>query len=208
MNINSRNPPAEVFHRIVVPHDLTTRSDRAVQLAGTMAHPLHSEVILINVIDPSDWHQTSHIYFMNEMAHSIRERWRFLQIAAKRLLPADVKFDIRILFGDPEGSILAEAQKLGADLLIITTHPLTGAGYPFKGGKADHILHKAPCPVLTIQVPQEDELSLVEQEMRKFRPHNFKQYCEASRLLSKSHSYRPIYLGYSRTPTDLLGMCH
>jgi len=192
----------------VVPHDLSVRSDKALQLAGTMAHPLRSEVVVVNVIDPSQPCEKENIHWMSQTVEVARDRWRFLQIAAKRLLPADVKFDVRVLSGEPHEVILAEARKLGADLLIITTHPHTGAGYPFSGGKIEPIQEKAPCPVLTIQVSEEDEISLAEQEMRKFETHNLAQYCEFSRSLSGNQSQRPVYIGYSRLPADPAGVCH
>lgn len=207
MNVESNAQADRVFNHIVVPHDLTVRSNRAVQLAGTMAHPLRSKVALIHVIDLSDWRGKGLIHFMNEVADLARDRWRFLQIAAKRLLPAEVKFDVRILSGDPQDVILTEARKLGADLLIITAHPLTGAGYPFSGGSVEHIPHQAPCPVLFTQVSEEDEASLVEQEMGDFHPHNLNQSREFSRLLSSKQAYRPVYIGYSRLPASPLGVC-
>ncbi len=145
---------------------------------------------------------------MSEAGALARERFRLLQIAAKRFLPADVKFDARILSGDPQKEILIEARKLGADLLIITTRPLTGAGYPFSGGKVAPIQEMAPCPVLAIEISEEDEISLAEHEMRKFETHNLRQYCECSRILSKKGSHRPVYIGYSRLPADPLGVCH
>jgi nucleotide-binding universal stress UspA family protein len=208
MKIESNAQADVVFHQIVVPHDLTARCDRAVQLAGTMAHPLRSEVVLIHVIDPGDRCEKESVPSMSPAVDLARDQWRLLQIAAKRLLPADVKFDVRILSGDPQNVILTEARKLGADLLIITTHPVTGAGYPFGGGKVEPIQDKAPCPVLDIEVSDEDETSLAEQETRKFETHNLKQYCELSRHLSEKHSHRPVYIGYSRLPADPSGVCH
>jgi nucleotide-binding universal stress UspA family protein len=208
MKIESNVQSDVVFYHIVVPHDLTALCDKAVQLAGTMAHPLRSEVVLIHVIDPGERCEKESIHFMSQAADLARDRREFLEIAAKRLLPADVKFDVRILTGDPQKVILTEARKLGADLLIITTHPLTGAGYPFNGAKVDPIQEKAPCPVLALEVPEEDEISRARQEMRQFETHNLKQYCEFSRVLSGKDSYRPVYIGYSRLPADLSGVCH
>jgi nucleotide-binding universal stress UspA family protein len=207
MNIESNVQSDVVFHRIVVPHDLTVRSDKAVEVAGTMAHPLQSQVVLINVIDPSDPHAKGSMYSLSQVGDMARDRWRFLQIAAKRLLPAGVKSDVRILAGNPQNIILSEARKLGADLLIITTHTHAGAGYPFSGWETEHIQRKAPCPVLTIQVSEEDEISLARQEMKKVESHSLKQYCELSRRLSKTSSHRPVYLGYSSLPSNPSGLC-
>jgi nucleotide-binding universal stress UspA family protein len=207
MNIEANVQSDVVFYRIVVPHDLTERSDRAVQLAGTMAHPLRSEVVLIHAIDPTELREQEALHFMSQAGDPARDRWRFLQTAAKRLLPADVKSEVRIISGDPQSAILTEAQKLGADLLIITTHPLTGVGYPFDGGEIEPVQRRASCPVLTIQVADEDEVSPARQEMKKSETHNLKQYCELSRDLSKKDSHRPVYIGYSHLPANPSGVC-
>ena len=204
MKTESHIQSASPFQRIVIPHDLTARSDQAMKFAGTVAHPLQSEVILINVIDPRDQRENEHIHFMSQLGDMARDRWNFLQIAAKRLLPAGVRFDVRILSGDPQAAILTEAKKLGADLLIITTHPVTGAGYPFHGGTAEHIMHLAPCHVLTLRVSEEDE---VKKEIKNLETHNLSQYCDLSRKLSRKSAHRPVFLGYSTLPGHLAGVC-
>lgn len=207
MNVESNVQSNMVFRHIMVPHDLTVRSDRAVMLAGTMAHPLRSRVILIHVIDSSAGIENEGVHLMSEGADIARNRWKFLTNSAKHLLPADVKSEVRIHSGDPQKVILSEARKLGADLMIITTHPLTGVGYPFHGGNIEHIQQKASCSVLTVQVSEEDEASLVKEEMRKVETHNLRQYCELSRLLSKKDPHRPVYIGYSRLPSNPSGVC-
>lgn len=196
-----------VFHHIVVPHDLTARSNRALELAGTMAHPLRSEVILVNVIDPADPREEEGVNFMSRLGDISRDRWRYLQLTAKRVLPSDVKSDVRIFSGNPHDIILSELETLGADLLIITTHPVTGAGYPFGGGKTDQIIHRASCPVLTVQVSLGDERSRTEMEMKNLQTHSLKQYCDVSRQLARKTSHRPVFLGYAQLPANPLGVC-
>jgi len=207
MNIETNVQSDVVFNRIIVPHDLSLRADKAVQMAGTMAHPLRSEVIVIHVIDPNAEGRDEELGFITQMRELSRDRWRHLQIATKRLVPADVKFDVHILSGDPQHVILAEAKKLGADLLIITTHPSRGAGYPFAGGETEIVQKNAPCPVLTVPVSEEEEADFDKQEMRKFQTHSLKQYCDVSRQLSRTTAHRPVYLGYSHLPSSPSGVC-
>ena len=113
MSIESNVQSDVVFYNIVVPHDLTARSDKAVQMASSMAHPLRSNILLINVIDPSDWHGLEHADFLSEMMDLARDRSKMLRTVAERLLHADVKFDVCVLFGIAESVILAEARKTG-----------------------------------------------------------------------------------------------
>jgi nucleotide-binding universal stress UspA family protein len=179
-----------------------------VQLAGTIAHPLHSEIVLIHVINTHDEHPDTAADILSNAADLAEDRRNLLRNAAKRFLPANVKFDVRILTGDPLSIALAEAKNLDADLMIITTHPLTATGFPFSRGRARQIVHRALCPVLTIQVPDEQEPPDTVWEASTLRPHNLHQYCEFSRLLSREGIHRPTYTGYSHTSSGLLGGCH
>jgi nucleotide-binding universal stress UspA family protein len=207
MNIETNVQSDVVFNKIIVPHDLSRRADKAVQMAGTMAHPLRSEVIVIHVIDPSAESRDEDVSVIAQMRDLARDRWRHLQIATKRLVPADVRFDVRILSGDPQHVILAEAKKLGADLLVITTHPFTGAGYPYTGGETEHIQYNAPCPVLAVPVSEVEEEDFAEREMTQFQTHSLKQYCDLSRKLSRTTAHRPVYLGYAHLPSSPAGVC-
>lgn len=194
-------PGKEGLRRIIVPHDLTWRSDRAVQWAGTIADAFHSSVMLIHVIDPDDQRNYGPLW--------ADDRQKILLTVASRLLPADVKSEVRVFIGEPRNVMLIEAKKSEADLLILTVHPFTAAACSQIDDKiAEQIVHQASCPVLTVQVPAENEFTYIEWEARTLQPHNLGQYCEFSRILSKENVYRPAYMGYSRTPTDLLGMCH
>ncbi|MCE0521288.1 MAG: universal stress protein [Methylacidiphilales bacterium] len=207
MNIKSNVQSDVVFYRIVVPHDLTPRSNKALELAGTMAHPLRSEIVLINVINPNDPSENEEDQLTSHVGDLTQARANFLHFTARQLLPADVKCKVLILAGDPRNAILTESRKLGADLLIITTHPLTGAGYPFQGGNSEHIIHLAPCPVLTVQVPEEREAWQFDREGGAFHPHTFDQYHKLSRQLTMTCSHRPVYIGYSTLPINPSGVC-
>jgi nucleotide-binding universal stress UspA family protein len=207
MNIESKIPSDVVFYKIIVPHDLSRRADKAVQMAGTMAHPLHSEVIVMHVIDPTEGFTNEDISSSDQMTDLARDRWRYLQLLAKRVLPADLKVDVRVLSGDPQKIILAETKNVGADLLIITTNPLKGAGYPFLGGETEHIQFKAPCPVLAIPVTDDDEVSLARQASKMVETHSLRQYCEVSRTMAKKTAHRPVYLGYAHVPANPSGLC-
>jgi nucleotide-binding universal stress UspA family protein len=207
VDIESNVQSDVVFRRILVPHDLTTRADHALRLAGTMAHPQLSKLVLVNVIDPNDVPIKDNRDVESQVSELARDRWRYLKIAAKRVLPADVDVAVRILSGSPQHVILAEALEFGADLLILTTHPRTGAGYPFNGWVDEQIQLQAPCPVLTVPVNEESGDSIALQKLRAVETHSLKQYCALSRRLSKEESHRPVFIGYAHLPSSLSGVC-
>ena len=64
---------------------------------------------------------------------------------------ADLKIETEVIFGYPKEVIVEEAEKWGADLIIIGSH-----GYGFwermlLGSVSDAVLHHAPCSVLVVR---------------------------------------------------------
>jgi nucleotide-binding universal stress UspA family protein len=61
----------------------------------------------------------------------------------------------------PEGpvaeQIVEHAQKVGADLIALTTHGRSGLGRLVLGSVADAVVRHAPCPVLLVRIGEEAE---------------------------------------------------
>ena len=51
---------------------------------------------------------------------------------------------------------LDSAEQLGADLIVMGTRGLTGLKHVVLGSVAERTIRQAPCPVLTVHVPDED----------------------------------------------------
>lgn len=207
MNIESNVKSDVVFRHIIVPHDLTSHADAALHLAATMARPQLSMVVVVNVVDPNEDHENEDIHSVSQVGDLARNRWKLLKFAARRILPPDVKVDVRILSGEPQNALLAEAHEFGADLLIISNHPLTGTGYPFGGCALEQIKSRFPCPVLTVSVSGENGASIGLPKLRELETHSLEQYCALSRRLAKEGTHRPAFIGYSHLPSSPSGVC-
>ena len=48
-------------------------------------------------------------------------------------------------------AIVEEAAEIGADLIVIGTHGLSGLKHMLLGSIAERVVQKAPCPVLTVK---------------------------------------------------------
>jgi nucleotide-binding universal stress UspA family protein len=70
-----------------------------------------------------------------------------------RISPTDssVSTQHRLLEGDPAEEILKVAQGEGVDMIVMGTHGATGLTRLLMGSVAEHVLRKAPCPVLTVR---------------------------------------------------------
>lgn len=43
------------------------------------------------------------------------------------------------------------AKRLNCELIVLATHGRTGLGHLFVGSVAENVVHRAPCPVLTVR---------------------------------------------------------
>lgn len=83
-----------------------------------------------------------------ETARNIRER-----VAAYGIEPDQVITRI----GRPSSEIRAQAEKSGADLIVIGSHGRHGLAGLLLGSTANGVIHGAPCNVLTVRVGATDE---------------------------------------------------
>ncbi len=67
--------------------------------------------------------------------------------AKKRGVPVEGRASL----GDASSSILAEAERLGSDLIVMGTRGLTGLKHVILGSTAERVVRKAPCAVLTVK---------------------------------------------------------
>lgn len=62
----------------------------------------------------------------------------------------DVACTTHVAEGAPVPSILDFAERHGTDVIVMTTHGLTGLERLFLGTVAEKVIRRAPCPVLTL----------------------------------------------------------
>ncbi len=60
-----------------------------------------------------------------------------------------------VVIGDPAGQILAQAEEIGADMVIMGTRGHKGLDRLFFGSVATKVVKSSPVPVLTIRPPYE-----------------------------------------------------
>jgi len=62
-----------------------------------------------------------------------------------------VPVDTQVRTGSPTREILQAARELPADLIVVSTHGRTGLQHVFLGSVAEHVVRRAPCPVLVVR---------------------------------------------------------
>ncbi len=62
-----------------------------------------------------------------------------------------VPVERRLEDGNPPDVIVQVAREINADLILLGTHGYKGLTHAVMGSVAEHVVRKAPCPVLTLR---------------------------------------------------------
>ena len=157
------------MRRILCPTDFSEFSaaalDHAVAFGG--AHQsrlsvLHVTPLMPSVsgtgalaINPITWEPRSH----DRMVEMVRE-------FAEPAFRAGLDVDCLVREGPVVAEILAEARHTRADLVALGTHGRGGFDRFVLGSVAEKVLHKAPCPVLTVSGPAQGATPHAATELR------------------------------------------
>ena len=86
-------------------------------------------------------------------------RWE--RVARKKLerlgaerVEGKVRYQIHVLSGSPDQDIVAEADRVNADLIVMGTHGRRGINHFVLGSVAESVLRAAKCPVLVTRMPK------------------------------------------------------
>ncbi len=138
---------------ILVPTDLSPSSLPALELAILLAPLIDAQVTLLYVVDnrqlmpiplPVDV-DPDHI--RHEM---LKQAYEALQTLADERRQG-VVLTCHVRLGRPEDEILAEAEQISADMILMTTHGRSGLAHLVMGSVAERLLRGARCPVLTLR---------------------------------------------------------
>ncbi|MBI5388647.1 MAG: universal stress protein [Verrucomicrobia bacterium] len=138
--------------RILVPVDFSDCSKKALQYAVPFARQFNASLVLLNVVQVS--------YPAGEfgpveppLPDTVMEdtsRKELETLAATEIAGlAPVTTLVRV--GRPADEIVLAASDVQADLLIISTHGHTGLKHVLLGSTTEHVVRRAPCPVLTVR---------------------------------------------------------
>jgi universal stress protein A len=139
-----------MFKHILVPTDLSPKSNRALEIALDMAPPADGKITLIHIIEKiedSDGDEFKSFY--DKLTAKARLK---MEEMVKALKPRKGKIDTEIILGNRVKEIIEFSLTRDVDLIILSSHKLTNvdavdgwATISYKVG----IL--APCPVMMVK---------------------------------------------------------
>jgi len=146
--------------RILCPVDFSESSEHALHYAFAFAETYQAELILMHVMDYAALDVPdfpSAVEFSADTIQQIREVCeKRLQEVVAREQAKSIRVSSRLVSGTPAYEIVQAARDETADLIIIGTHGRTGLSRVLMGSVTEKVIRKAPCPVLTVKVPQHE----------------------------------------------------
>ncbi len=143
----------ELFKKILCPIDFSDISLRALSTATELAHQFDGELLVLLVVAPLVTAPDFAALTIPGMVPSDEERkaeaLNDLQEIVAENTPVDVPVRCQVRLGDAAEEIVAAAAD--ADLVVISTHGLTGWRHLLFGSVAECVVRTAPCPVLTLR---------------------------------------------------------
>lgn len=140
-----------MYKKILVPLDGSDLAECSLGHVTAIATGCHvPEVILLKVIE-----EPVLPYVEAAFLHDTREKFEaeakeYLSGVADKLKKDGVAADIAIIHGAAAHDILEYAKDNGVDLIILSTHGLSGAFRWVFGSVADRVVRHSPVPVLTV----------------------------------------------------------
>jgi len=134
-----------------VPVDFSDTARKALQYAVPFGTAFDAEVMLLHVIQP--YSVPVELGFLppewvdSQQSFVTAAREELDKLCAREIGPR-ARCQAQVREGLPWQEIIAVAQEIRADLIILATHGRTGLSHVLLGSVAERVIRHAPCPVL------------------------------------------------------------
>lgn len=161
--MSDRTPASVVPTRILVPIDFSSSSHAALDAAAELAEKFHAEIFLLNVIPAFPNVSLPDSLTENAVIERARkeadDRFALSQssLSKKGII---VKSSVEVN-NDVAGAILEAIERENADLVVITTHGLSGWYPQVFGSIAEKIVKLAHVPLLLLRTPKPETTAKV-----------------------------------------------
>ena len=144
------------FQRILIAIDDSAFSEKAAQYGFHLAHIMHANVALLNVMDPptttysGDPLLGQQPLVMPEIAEMQEEASRSVLEKYSASWKSEKELVTFSKIGNPRVEILNTADEWKADLIILGTHGRTGFDHFISGSVSEGVARRSLCPVLIV----------------------------------------------------------
>jgi nucleotide-binding universal stress UspA family protein len=141
--------PESAIRTVLLPVDGTPRSRRTAERAVFMAKNFGARLVLVHV-RPKVPDFIGEPYYQEALNRLLENVERILAPYREFVSKAGVRYEERILEGDPPSAIVAAAKAENADLIVMGTRGLTDLAGVVIGSVSHKVLHASPCMVLMV----------------------------------------------------------
>src|SRR6476469_5076128 len=138
----NQSTPFIHFKSIVCGVDFSPHSTRALQYAALLARVNRATLTAVDAVDPVLSTAAAAAYNAPAIASSARHQLRRFVLAALRP-QATPPLRMVVEIGTPAHTLLMTAERIGADLVVVGTHGLTGVKKAFFGSTTEAILRRS-----------------------------------------------------------------
>jgi len=139
---------------ILVPHDFSETADHALLFALDLAERLGARVTVMHAYEIDYGFPESTIASVDLLAQIRTAAGTALEAVVARARKRGVPVEGLLQQGAPWREVNAVAADKKADLVIMGTHGRRGVARALLGSVAEKVVRTAPCPVLTVRLPQ------------------------------------------------------
>lgn len=146
------------FRKILVPLDFSAHADHAIEVAADLARRYGASVCLLHTHEPVLYAapESYLLYSAQQLPVLLAELKTRLDASEKQARAAGATEVTSVLLqGIAFVEIVRHAREGGFDLIVMGTHGRTGIAHALLGSVAEKIVRKAPCPVLTVRLPDQ-----------------------------------------------------
>ncbi len=141
------------MQNIVVPVDFSDQTDAVLELARLFGEAFSAHIWLLHIAAPEPefvGYEPGPDCVRDQVAKGLRGEHQQVQQLARQLAGQGIEVTALAIQGPTIEKILAELQKLAADLVIMGSHGRGAIYRTLLGSVSEGVLHGAACPVLII----------------------------------------------------------
>ncbi len=147
------------FQKILCPVDFSECSQEALVYALHLRELAHSHLIIISIVDGNTYDLRLLANEPESSRPTLKTDQEMLDEIKLRLMekvPLELRDEVNVLvrFGIPDVEIVKTAMERDINLIVMGTHARSGILHFLVGSVAEKVSRKAPCPVMTVKVPQ------------------------------------------------------
>jgi nucleotide-binding universal stress UspA family protein len=137
---------------ILVPIDFSDCSRKALRYAIALAKEHEASISLLYVVSTNfAMGEPSSIEYVQFTSEARAKAQKELQALAAAEVHGEVIAKSFVRAGSPTAEILQMAASMPADIIVISTHGHTGLTHALLGSVTEHVVQRAPCPVLVVR---------------------------------------------------------